>query len=57
MDPNILHALIVAAVIALGLYLLDHPKVMSSRTRLMRGVIIWIALVLALRALDYLFLP
>jgi len=57
MDTNILHALLVGAVIAIGLYLFDHPKVMSSRTRLVQGVVIWIALVLALRGLDYFFLP
>jgi hypothetical protein len=56
MDPNILHAVIVAALIAVGLYLLEHPKFMSSKTRLVRGVAIWVALVLALRGLDYLFM-
>jgi hypothetical protein len=57
MDSALLHALLSAAAIGLGLYLFGHPHVMSSKTQLIRGVVIWMVLVLALRALDYLFLP
>ena len=55
MDADFLHIVLSSAVIALGLFLFGHPKVMSATTQLIRGVVVWIALVLALRALDYLF--
>lgn len=56
MEQTLLHALLSAATIGLGLYLFSHPRVLSSRTQLVRGVVIWVAIILALRALDYLFL-
>ncbi len=55
MNADFLHIVLSSAIIALGLYLFGHPKVMSASTQLIRGVVIWIALVLVLRALDYLF--
>lgn len=41
----------------MGVVQQSHPKVLRSRTKLVRGVVIWVAPVLALRALDVLFLP
>ncbi len=57
MDDTLLHILLSSALIGLGLYLFGHPKVLSARTRLFRGVFIWAAIIVGLRALDYLFLP
>lgn len=57
MDPKILHVLLSSGAIALGLYLFAHPKVLPAKAQLTRGVVIWVALVLALRGLDYLFQP
>jgi hypothetical protein len=53
---SIPHFLLSGAVIALGLYLLGHPKVLSARTRLVRTVVIWAALVIALHGLNFIFL-
>jgi hypothetical protein len=55
-DGTLLHILLSSALIGLGLYLFGHPKILSSRTRLFRGVVIWAALVIGLKALDYAFL-
>ena len=57
MSQGVLHFLVSGGLIALGVYLLDHPHALRSQTRLVRGVVIWIALVLGLRAIDYLFMP
>ncbi len=57
MTEQLAHVVLSGALIALGLYLFDHPRVLSSRTRLFRGTVIWIVLVLSLRAFDYVFLP
>lgn len=56
MSQGVLHFLLSGGLIAIGVYLLDHPHALRSQTRLIRGVVIWIALVLGLRAIDYLFL-
>jgi len=57
MSQNMLHFALAAGLIGLGVYLFDHPHLRSKTSRLVRGVVIWIVLVLGLRALDYMFLP
>jgi hypothetical protein len=56
MSQDLLHFVMSGGLIAVGIYLLGHPRVLSSRTRLVRAVVIWLGLVLGLRAIDYLFL-
>ena len=52
----LVHFVLSAGLLALGLYLFADPGVLSARSRLFRGVVIRIGLVLGLKALDYLFL-
>ena len=56
MNQDLVHFFLVGALLAVGVYLLGHPKVLSGKSRLFRGVLIWVGLVLGLRVLDYLFL-
>jgi hypothetical protein len=57
MTENLLHFLLTGALIAGGLYLFGHPRLQDAGSRLVRGVVIWIAIILGLSALDYAFLP
>ncbi|PWJ20267.1 hypothetical protein [Jannaschia seohaensis] len=57
MTQSLVHFLMSGALIAIGIYLFDHPKLQNAGSRLFRGVVVWIVLVLGLRALDYAFLP
>lgn len=57
MSQYLPHFVLSGGLIAVGIYLLVHPRVLSSKTSLFRGVVIWIGLVLGLRAIDYFFLP
>ena len=56
MGPTFLHILLTSGAIGLGIYLYSHPILLRGQSNLVRGVIIWIVLVLALRALDYAFM-
>lgn len=56
MGPTFLHIVLTSGAIALGIYLYSHPVLLKGQSNLVRGVVIWAALVLALRALDYAFL-
>lgn len=56
MSQYLPHFVLSGGLIAVGIYLLVHPRVLSSKTSLFRGVVIWIGLVLGLRAIDYFFL-
>jgi len=56
MGPTFLHILLTCGAIGLGIYLYSHPILLRGQSNLVRGVIIWIVLVLALRALDYVFM-
>jgi hypothetical protein len=56
MGPTYLHILLTSGAIGLGIYLYSHPVLLRTQSNLIRGVIIWIVLVLVLRALDYAFL-
>lgn len=55
MSPEILHAILVAGVLAVGIYLFAHSRILPTRRNLVRGVIIWALMVIALHWLDYLF--
>jgi hypothetical protein len=57
MTQALLHFLLTGALIALGLYLFGHPRLEGAGSRLFRGVVVWIAIILGLGALDYAFLP
>lgn len=57
MELNLIHGALSIGAIGLGLYLFGHPLVLKGRSKLVRGVAIWIVLVLTLQALDYAFLP
>ncbi|SHL85262.1 hypothetical protein SAMN05444414_1642 [Roseovarius marisflavi] len=57
MSPEILHSVIVAAIIGLGIYLFAHPRILPSRGNLLRGVIIWAIMIIALHWLGYAFSP
>ncbi len=56
MGPTYLHIFLTTGAIGLGIYLYSHPILLRGQSNLVRGVIIWIGLVLVLRALDYAFL-
>jgi hypothetical protein len=56
MGPTVLHILLTTGAIALGIYLYAHPLVLKGRSNLLRGVVIWAVLVIALRAIDMVFL-
>ena len=56
MDQSLLHLFLSGALIALGLYLFDHPKILGARSRLFRAVVIWAALVIGLKAIDLVLL-
>ncbi len=56
MGPTYLHILITSGAIGLGIYLYSHPILLRGQSNLVRAVVIWVALVLILRALDYAFL-
>ena len=56
MGPTLPHILLTSGAIGLGIYLYSHPVLLRGQSNLVRGVIIWVALVLALRALDYAFM-
>jgi hypothetical protein len=56
MGPTLLHIVITCGAIALGMYLYGHPVILKGRSNLVRGVLIWLVLVIALRAIDYAFL-
>ena len=56
MGPTYLHIFLTSGAIGLGIYLYSHPVLLRGRSNLVRAVIIWVALVLVLRALDYAFL-
>ncbi len=55
MEFNLLHFLLTLGVIAAGLYLYGNPILLKRQSKLVRGVIIWMALVIALHGLDYIF--
>jgi hypothetical protein len=57
MTNDLLHFLLAAALIAVGLYLFGHPKLQGAGSRLFRAVLVWSAIVLGLSALDYAFRP
>ena len=57
MELNVLHTVLAVSAIGLGLYLFGHPLILKGQPKWLRWVIIWAALVLTLRALDYAFLP
>ena len=57
MTQDLLHFLLTGALIAVGLYLFGHPRLQGTGSRLVRGVVVWIAIILGLGALDYAFLP
>jgi hypothetical protein len=54
---TVLHFVLVAAAIAIGIFLLTHPVFMKGKSRLFRGTVIWFVLILILRGLDYAFQP
>jgi hypothetical protein len=56
MDQSLLHLFLSGALIAFGLYLFDHPKILGARSRLFRAVVIWAALVIGLKAIDLVLL-
>jgi hypothetical protein len=56
MGPTYLHILLTSGAIGLGIYLYSHPVLLKGQSNLVRAVIIWIVLVLMLRAIDYAFL-
>ncbi len=56
MGPTYLHILLTSGAIGLGIYLYSHPILLRGQSNLVRAVIIWIVLVLMLRAIDYAFL-
>jgi hypothetical protein len=56
MELNLAHDALSASAIGLGIYLLGHPLILKGQSKLVRGVVIWAALVLTLRALSYAFL-
>jgi hypothetical protein len=57
MEINLVHSALTIGVIGLGLYLFGHPLVFKGQSKLVRGVVIWVILVLTLHGLDYAFLP
>ena len=57
MELNLAHDVLSAGAIGVGIYLLGHPLILKGQSKLVRGVVIWAALVLTLRALSYVFLP
>jgi hypothetical protein len=54
---NLTYFVLTSAVLALGLYLFGHPKLASRQSKLVRGVAVWILMVLALRMIDVMLLP
>lgn len=56
MGPTLLHILLTSGAIGLGIYLYATPSILPRQSNILRGTVIWIALILALRAIDLLFL-
>ncbi|MGI1663793.1 hypothetical protein ACRDNQ_16260 [Palleronia sp. KMU-117] len=56
MGPTLLHILITSGAIGLGIWLFNHPLILKGRSQLLRGVVIWAALVILLRVIDLAFL-
>jgi hypothetical protein len=56
MGPTLLHILITSGAIGLGIWLFNHPLILRGRSQLLRGVVIWAALVILLRVIDLAFL-
>ncbi|MEP2027881.1 MAG: hypothetical protein ABJI96_04120 [Paracoccaceae bacterium] len=56
MELNLLHSILTIGTIGLGLYLFGHPVVLRNQSKLVRGVVIWVVLVIVLHVLDYAFL-
>lgn len=56
MGPTFLHIFLTSGAIALGIWLFSHPLILKRQSQLVRGVIIWAALVIILRLIDVAFL-
>jgi hypothetical protein len=56
MGPTLLHILITSGAIGLGIWLFSHPLILKGQSQLVRGVVIWAALVILLRVIDMAFL-
>jgi hypothetical protein len=56
MGPTLLHILITSGAIGLGIWLISHPTLLRGQSQLVRGVVIWAALVILLRVIDIAFL-
>ena len=57
MSPELLHSVIVAGIIGLGIYLFSHPRILPTRGNLVRGIIIWAVMIILLHFLSYAFIP
>jgi hypothetical protein len=57
MSAELIHSVLVAVIIGLGIYLFAHPRILPTKGNLVRGIVIWAVMVILLHFLSYAFIP